>query len=124
MRLALSNGSCSVKMTNKIVVSDWLQNAGGMGKVVATKDWSRTPLGPIASWAQSLRSTVSLCLSSNFPISTAWCPERTQTHNGEYWPVCVAKHPHSMEQDFKDYWFSTWAVISTGGIIQWLLANA
>lgn len=98
-------------MPNNVIASHWLQNAGEMGKVVAAKDWSQTPLGPIESWPQSLRTTVSLCLSSNFPISIAWGPERTQIYNDGYWPICGAKHPHSMGQDFKECWLSAWPVI-------------
>ncbi len=98
-------------MTNVINSPHWLQNAGEMGRVVAAKDWSKTPLGPIESWPQSLRTTVSLCLSSNFPISIAWGPERTQIYNDGYWPICGAKHPYSMGQDFKECWFSAWPVI-------------
>ncbi len=98
-------------MINKSIDSNWLQNAGEMGKVVAAKDWSLTPLGPIELWPQSLRTTVSLCLSSNFPISIAWGPERTQIYNDGYWPICGAKHPHSMGQDFKECWLPAWPVI-------------
>jgi PAS domain S-box-containing protein len=74
-------------------------------------DWSKTPLGPIASWPQSLRTTVSLCLASNFPISIAWGPQRVQIYNDVYWPICGGKHPHSMGQDFKECWFSAWPAI-------------
>ena len=73
---------------------------GEMGKLVLAKDWSCTPLGPIESWPQSLRTTVSLCLASNFPISIAWGPSRVQIYNDGYWPICAAKHPHSMGQDW------------------------
>ncbi len=31
-------------------------------------DWSRTPLGPIGDWPQSLKTAVQLCLSSRFPL--------------------------------------------------------
>jgi hypothetical protein len=74
-------------------------------------DWSRTLLGPIDTWPQSLRTTVSLCLASNFPISIAWGPHRVQIYNDGYWPICGGKHPHSMGQDFKACWFSAWPVI-------------
>jgi PAS domain S-box-containing protein len=82
-----------------------------MAKVVFSKDWSKTQLGPLDRWPQSLRTTVSLCLASNFPISIAWGPERVQIYNDGYWPICGAKHPHSMGQDFKECWFSAWPVI-------------
>src|SRR5437016_1616441 len=69
---------------------DWLVGGGEMGRIVRSKDWSRTPLGPIESWPQSLRTTVSLCLASNFPISLAWGPRHVQIYNDGYWPICGA----------------------------------
>src|SRR4051812_26458336 len=89
----------------------FLQGGREMAKVVLSTDWSKTQLGPLDRWPQSLRTTVSLCLASNFPISIAWGPERVQIYNDGYWPICGAKHPHSMGQDFKECWFSAWPVI-------------
>src|SRR5215203_5322128 len=65
--------------------------ASVMGDLVAAKDWSKTPLGPIESWPQSLRTTVSLCLASNFPISLVWGRKHTQIYNDGYWPICGGK---------------------------------
>src|SRR5215218_3468809 len=90
---------------------DWLAGGGEMASVVRSRDWSRTPLGPIESWPQSLRTTVSLCLASNFPISIAWGPRHVQIYNDGYWPICGAKHPHSVGQDFTECWASAWPVI-------------
>ena len=84
---------------------------GKMGVEVSAKDWSKTPLGPIEKWPQSLRTTISLCLASNFPISIAWGPDRVQIYNDGYWPICGDKHPISMGQDFKECWFTAWPVI-------------
>jgi hypothetical protein len=90
---------------------DWLTGGGEMGKLICEMDWSKTPLGPIEKWPQSLRTTVSLCLASNFPISIAWGPQRTQIYNDGYRPICGAKHPHSMGQGFKECWLSAWPAI-------------
>jgi signal transduction histidine kinase/DNA-binding response OmpR family regulator len=90
---------------------DWLAGCGEMGKLVRATDWSQTPLGPIESWPQSLRTTVSLGLASNFPISLVWGPKHVQIYNDGYWPICGGKHPHSMGQDFSECWASAWPVI-------------
>src|SRR5713226_1341364 len=90
---------------------DFLIGGGDMGKVIQSMDWSKTPLGPIESWPQSLRTTVSLCLASNFPISLAWGPKHVQIYNDGYWPICGGKHPHSMGQDFSECWASAWPAI-------------
>ncbi len=90
---------------------NWLVGGGEMGKVVRSRDWSKTPLGPIESWPQSLRTTVSLGLASNFPISLVWGPRHVQIYNDGYWPICGGKHPLSMGQDFTECWASAWPVI-------------
>ena len=90
---------------------DFLIGGGEMGKAVRAKDWSKTPLGPIESWPQSLRTAVSLALASNFPINIIWGPQRNQIYNDGYRPLCGAKHPHSMGQDYKECWLSAWPVI-------------
>src|SRR5438270_3373724 len=90
---------------------DWLVGGGEMGKLVRSMDWGATPLGPIESWPQSLRTTVSLCLASNFPISLAWGPQHVQIYNDGYWPICGGKHPNSMGQDFSECWASAWPAI-------------
>lgn len=82
-----------------------------MAELVNAKDWSATPLGPIESWPQSLKTTVSLCLASNFPINIAWGPNRVQIYNDGYWPLTGDKHPGSMGQDYKECWFSAWDVL-------------
>lgn len=89
---------------------DWLSGSE-MGKLIRAMDWSQTPLGALKSWPQNLRTTVSLCLASNFPIALAWGPQRTQIYNDGYWPICGDKHPNSMGQDFKECWAAPWPVI-------------
>lgn len=90
---------------------DWLIGGGEMGSCIRQIDWSSTPLGPRSSWPQSLRTTVSLCLASNFPISIVWGPHHNQIYNDGYWPICGAKHPKAMGQDFTECWASAWPAI-------------
>lgn len=89
----------------------FLTGGGEMGKLIRSMDWSKTPLGPIGQWPQSLRTAVSLCISSNFPISMAWGPDHVQIYNDGYWPICGGKHPASMGQDFTICWASAMPVI-------------
>ncbi|MFC5549861.1 ATP-binding protein [Massilia aerilata] len=76
------------------------------------RDWSDTPLGPIASWPQSLRTTVSLCLASNFPINIIWGPQHTQIYNDGYRVLCGDKHPFSLGMDYTECWASAWEALS------------
>ena len=102
------------KSSSSVVIAspdEWLVGGGEMGKLIRSMDWAKTPLGPIESWPQSLRTTVSLCLASNFPIALAWGPKHVQIYNDGYWPICGGKHPHSMGQDFSECWAAPWPVI-------------
>lgn len=89
----------------------WLSGGGEMGKLIRAMDWSSTPLGPLDTWPQSLRTAVSLCLSSTFPILIAWGPHDIQIYNDAYRPICGAKHPESMDQDFRICWATALPVV-------------
>lgn len=82
-----------------------------MGELIRSMDWSKTPLGPIDTWPQSLRTSVGLCLSSTFPILIAWGPETIQLYNDSYRPICGAKHPESMGQNFRICWETALPVV-------------
>jgi PAS domain S-box-containing protein len=89
----------------------FLSGGGEMGKLIRSMDWSETALGPISSWPQSLRTSVSLCLSSTFPILIAWGPETIQIYNDSYRPICGAKHPQSMGENFRICWETALPVV-------------
>ena len=89
----------------------WLAGGGEMGALIRSMDWSATPLGPIAQWPQSLRTSVSLCLSSTFPILVAWGPDDIQIYNDAYRPICGDLHPRSMGGAFKEIWASALPVV-------------
>jgi hypothetical protein len=53
-----------------------------MGARIRASDWSQTPIGPIDSWPQSLKTAVSICLGSRYPIVIWWGRETfTQLYN-------------------------------------------
>ncbi len=89
----------------------WLTGGGEMGALIRSMDWTRTPLGPPATWPQSLRTSVSLCLSSTFPILIAWGPSDIQIYNDAYRPICGDLHPQSMGGAFKEVWASAMPVV-------------
>jgi PAS domain S-box-containing protein len=89
----------------------WLAGGGEMGALIRSMDWSATPLGPLESWPQSLRTSVSLCLSSTFPILVAWGPDDIQIYNDAYRPICGDLHPRAMGGAFKEVWASALPVV-------------
>jgi signal transduction histidine kinase len=100
--------------TNQVKLADTFlaaESGSEMARLIASLDWSQTPLGPIAQWPHSLRTTVSLCLASNFPINIIWGPEHIQIYNDGYRIVCGDKHPFSLGMDYRECWKSAWPAI-------------
>ena len=87
------------------------ESSSEMACLISSLDWSQTPLGPIAEWPHGLRTTVSLCLASNFPINIIWGPEHVQIYNDGYRIVCGDKHPLSLGMDYRECWKSAWPAI-------------
>ncbi|WP_052420467.1 ATP-binding protein [Hyalangium minutum] len=92
-----------------------------MAALIASLDWSRSPLGPIEAWPLSLRTTVSLCLASNFPINIIWGDGHNQIYNDGYRVACGAAHPRAMGEDYRVTWASAWPAI--GGPFERALAG-
>lgn len=90
---------------------NWLAGGGEMGELIRSMDWSATPLGPPSGWPQSLRTSVSLCLSSTFPILVCWGPDDIQIYNDAYRPICGDLHPAAMGAPFKVVWASALPVV-------------
>src|SRR5262245_54711473 len=93
-------------------IEEVLASGGEMGALIQTIDWSATPVGPPSQWPQSLRTVLSVCLASRFPMLTMWGPELIQFYNDAFRPILGAtKHPHSMGQRGSDCWAEIWDVV-------------
>ena len=79
-------------------LDDVFAGGGSLGVRMREVDWASTPLGPIESWPQSLRTSLSICLSSRFPIVLFWGPELALLYNQAYAPLLGKKHPRSIGQ--------------------------
>ncbi len=88
--------------------TSFLNGSGEMAELIRSMDWSSTPLGPVDSWPQSLRTTVSLCLASSFPINIIWGPANTQIYNDGYRAVYGSRHPAALGMDYTECWDSAW----------------
>ena len=89
----------------------WLANGGEMGALIRSLDWSKTAIGPVETWPQSLRTAVSICLNSRFPILIWWGPEFVKIYNDAYRQVIGSKHPRSMGARGRDVWPEIWDII-------------
>jgi hypothetical protein len=55
-----------------------------MGQRTRNHDWSRTSLGPISAWPQSLKTTVGILLRSPVPIVLLWGQDGVMIYNDAY----------------------------------------
>ncbi len=97
---------------NVTAIHDIFAGGGEMGKLMRTLDWSQTPLGPVEQWPQSLRTAVSICLASRFPMLIWWGPELVMLYNDAYRPLLgTTKHPQAMGQRGRECWPEIWDII-------------
>ncbi|WP_197277267.1 PAS domain-containing protein [Sphingomonas profundi] len=83
-----------------------------MAERVRAHDWAATPLGPMAGWPQSLKTTVDLMLASGHAMCLAWGPEQTFLYNDAYAPLMGDRHPAAIGLTFAQAWPDVWADIA------------
>jgi PAS domain S-box-containing protein len=97
--------------TSSSFIAFLTRRGGDMGALMGSIDWEATPVGPMMTWPQSLRTAINMCLSSGFPMLILWGPEHVQFYNDAFRPILGAKHPQSMGQCARDCWTEIWEVI-------------
>src|SRR3954468_18268418 len=89
----------------------FLVGGGEMGARIRAFDWSHTPLGLPQQWPQSLRTIVSTCLNSRFPILVWWGRDLVKVYNDAYIPILGAKHPDALGRPGREVWGEIWHII-------------
>lgn len=83
-----------------------------MGAMVEAFDWASTTLGPADKWSIGLRTAVSTCLTSRFPMLVMWGPELIKIYNDGYRVMLgTEKHPRALGSPAKAIWPEIWDVI-------------
>ena len=93
------------------------QAPGEMAERCRTFDWSRTPLGPVDTWSQSLRTTADAVIASRNPMLLFWGPDLIQIYNDAFRPSLGsadgphARHPRALGMRAADFWTDVWGVV-------------
>lgn len=90
---------------------DFLGGGGEMGERVRAMDWSSSPLGPISSWPQSLRTAVSIVLNARYPMFVFWGPSLVQIYNDDFRPIAGTKHPWALGRTAREVWPEVWDTV-------------
>ncbi|NYG56708.1 SpoIIE family protein phosphatase [Nocardioides perillae] len=94
------------------MVDHLLRAAGGLGHAYRSVPWGSTPLGPMASWSPTLRSTLELALTTRVPVVLHWGPEHVVLYNEANVPLLGDKHPAALGAPAKDVFPEAWDVIA------------
>ena len=91
----------------------FLSGGGEMGERMRAFDWTTSPVGPPAQWPDSLKTAVSICIGSRYPIVLWWGhPEYTMFYNDGYIPVLgVTKHPGWLGLSGRECWNEIWSTV-------------
>ena len=85
---------------------------GEMAQLIRAFDWSAGPLGSVATWSNTLVTTVNLLLASRHPMFLWWGPDLIQFYNDGYRPSIRAdKHPAAVGQRGMECWPEIWPII-------------
>ena len=80
-----------------------------VGRDLAVVEWAATPLGRPGDWPQSLRTAVSILLSSRFSMWMAWGPRLTFFCNAAYRRDTLRqKYPWALGRPASQVWEEIW----------------
>ena len=79
--------------------------------LLASTDWSRTPLGPLADWPKALRGYAEMVLAMPTPAIVFWGPEQTQIYNEGYAVILGPRHPRAFGMPYREAWPDTYPLI-------------
>jgi len=90
------------------IVPEFLSGGGEMGERIRQFDWSATPLGPLHTWPQSLRTCMRIMLTSRQPIWIGWGKELIKLYNDPYKAIVGGKHPWALGKPASVVWKDIW----------------
>lgn len=90
----------------------FLSGGGETGQRMRSHDWASSPLGPLESWPQSLRTMVSTCLNSPVLSTVLWGPNLLMLYNDAYAPSLADRHPNALGKPVSEVWGSVWEQVS------------
>ena len=84
------------------------RTGGDIGRLIATRDWTASPLGPPETWPPELRDAVRLILPAKVQIVLFWGEDYAALYNDAYAPTIGDKHPAAFGSPARDYWTELW----------------
>ncbi len=77
---------------------------GRLGALIRTYPWSRTPLGSILRWPQSLKTAIDMMVQSPVPMCLLWGADGIMIYNDAYVAVAGNRHPATLGKSVFEMW--------------------
>ena len=77
---------------------------GETGSLIRSFDWSKTPLGPLSTWPQSLQTVTGMLLLSPVPIVLLWGEDGIMIYNDAYSGFAGSRHPRLLGLPVREAW--------------------
>lgn len=96
---------------NRTYSADLFAGGSEMGDLMRSHDWTKTPLGAIETWPQSLKTAIRIILGSRYPMFIWWGQEMTNLYNDAYIPVLGRRHPTALGRSAGEIWTDIWEIV-------------
>lgn len=83
-----------------------------MEQMIRSKDWSKTPIGPIADWSDSLRTAVNIAINSMHPTCIAWGTALTTIYNDAFRSLLGSRNAGKLGLPLQELWAEVWPAVS------------
>jgi signal transduction histidine kinase len=100
-----------VSPSKKSLIESVFAGDSDMAARMRAFDWSKTDLGPVEQWSQSLRAGVRIMLGSGHPMLISWGPDYTMLYNDAYGVVVGSKHPSALGRSCREVLAEAWDYI-------------
>ena len=96
------------RFENDAAGADCLSGGGETGAMLRALDWGESPLGPVSTWPQSLKTAVRIMLTSRQPMFVWWGDELINLYNDAYRSILGGKHPGALGRPASEVWREIW----------------
>lgn len=105
MNLAITQ---SPREDNVSLRNEIFAGGGEIGARLRAIEWSKTPLGPVQDWPQSLKTCIRIVLTSRQPMFVWWGDRFINIYNEAYVSVIGGKHPKALGRPAVEAWKEIW----------------
>jgi len=102
------DAGAALNRTQDSEIARLFSGGGELGALMAAKDWAQTPLGPVETWPQNLRTCVRIVLTSRQPMFVWWGEDLINLYNDAYKSIVGGKHPKCLGQPARVVWSEIW----------------